>query len=248
MIRAIIIDDEKASRDVLNNYIQRYCPDVQVLAMADGVKNGLKVINEVNPELIFLDIEMKDGIGFDLLNEVGTIRFKIIFVSGFEKYAVRAFKYSASNYLLKPVNINELKEAVEKVRKEITALPEADNTKVLMEIINHKEKEIENIVVTDIKGFKILEISSIIKCEADGPCTKFFMTDDSVVISSKNLGFFSYLLESPHFMQVHKSFYISLRHIKGYISSTQTILLSGNQSVPLGDTHRAKFLQHFSRK
>jgi two-component system, LytTR family, response regulator len=248
MIKAIIIDDEKSSRDALNNYIIKYCRDVKIEAHADGVDNALKIIQEVHPDLVFLDIEMKDGLGFDLLNKIEKIDFRIIFVSGFEKYAVKAFKYSASDYLTKPVNITELVEAVEKVKKEINLQTEVKNTKVLMDIINHKEKEIRNIVITDLKGFKILELDDIIICQADGSCTLFNLIGNSNVSSSKNLGHFGYLLENSNFIQVHKSYYINLKHIKGYTSSTQTILLSENMSVPLGDTYRAKFLQYFGRK
>jgi len=248
MIKAIIIDDEKSSRDVLKNYLAKYCRDVIIEAQADGVENGLALIQQIHPDLIFLDIEMKDGLGFDLLNKIENIDFRIIFITGFEKYAVRAFKYSASDYLTKPVNINELTEAVEKVKKEISLQTELKNTKVLMDIINHKEKEIETIVIADSKGFKILEIANIIRCQADGPCTLFALSGNNTVSSSKNLGHFNYLLENSNFMQVHKSFYINLKHIKGYTGSNQTILLSENLSVPLGDTYRAKFLQNFGRK
>ena len=248
MIKAIIIDDEKSSREVLQNYLAKYCKDVIVEAQADGVDNALTMIKQIHPDLIFLDIEMKDGLGFDLLNKINTIDFRIIFVTGFEKYAVKAFKYSASDYLTKPVNINELIEAVEKVKKEINLQTELKNTKVLMDIINHKEKEIETIVITDLKGFKILEIANIIRCQADGPCTIFSLIGNISVSSSRNLGHYNYLLENSNFIQVHKSYYINLKHINGYTSSTQTIQLSDNITVPVGDTYRAKFLQYFGRK
>ena len=248
MIRAIIIDDNRSSRDTLNNYIAKYCKDVKIEAMAEGVNSALESISKFHPDLIFLDVEMKDGTGFDLLKQIKKIDFKIIFVTGFEKYAVEAFKYSASDYLLKPVNIDELVEAVEKVKEEIKLKTGSQNISALMEMINHQDKEIETIVISDSKGFKILQIKSIIKCKADGSCTQFYLTDISTVVSSKNLGYFNYLLENKIFLQVHKSNYINLQHVKGYISSEQTIQLSGNLTAPLGDTFKKDFLQYFNKK
>ncbi len=247
MIRAIIVDDNKSSRDTLNNYILKYCKDVKIETQAEGVNSGLESIYKCHPDLIFLDVEMKDGTGFDLLKQIKKIDFKIIFVTGFEKYAVMAFKYSASDYLLKPVNINELVEAVEKVKVEINLKTGSQNISALMDMVNHQDKEIETIVITDSKGFKILHIKSIIKCKADGSCTHFYLTDNSAVVSSKNLGYFDYLLENKFFLKVHKSNFINLQHVKGYISSDQTIQLSGNLTAPLGDTFKKAFLQHFNK-
>jgi two-component system, LytTR family, response regulator len=248
MIRAIIIDDEKKNRDVLNNYIAKYCKDIKVEASAGGVKEGLETIAETRPELVFLDVEMKDGTGFDLLNQIGKIDFKVIFVTGFEKYAVKAFKYSASDYLIKPVNISELVGAVEKVKEELKLKTETQNTRILMDIINHQEHEIDTIVISDSKGFKILQIKSIVKIKADGTCTHFYLADGNEVTSSKNLGFFNYLLDNKIFIQVHKSFYVNFTHVAEYISSEQTIKLSGELIAPLGDTFRKEFLQRFLKK
>ncbi len=248
MIHAIIIDDEKAGRDVLANYISKYCKNIKIEAMASGVKEGEEVISKVNPELVFLDVEMKDGTGFDLLNQIGTIDFRIIFVTAFEKYAVQAFKFSASDYLLKPVNITELIAAVEKVRGEIHLKTEALNTRILLDIINQKEKEIETVVLTDIKGFKILSISDIILIEADGNYTNFYLLGCKTAISSKNLGTYNYLLESHSFIQTHKSYYVNTNHIKEFISADLTILLSCDNKAPLSDTYHKAFMQKFLKK
>jgi two-component system LytT family response regulator len=248
MIKAIIIDDEKSNRDILNEYLIKYCKNVKVEAEAEGVKSSLDSIYSVCPDLVFLDVELKDESGFDILNQIRKINFKIIFVTGHREYAIKAFKYSASNYLLKPVNINELIDAVEKVSNEIKIETEYKNTQILMDIVNHQEKEIENIVITDSKGFKILQIKSIIKCQADGACTHFYLTDKTIIISSKNLGYFDYLLDSNIFIQVHRSVYINLLHVKEYISAEQTIYLSCNLNAPLGDHYKKIFLEHFNRK
>ncbi len=248
MIRAIIVDDEQSNRDVLIKYLSKYCKNVTVESTASGVEEGTELIAKSRPDLVFLDVEMKDGTGFDLLNKIGVIDFRIIFITAFEKYAVRAFKYSASDYLLKPVNIGELIIAVEKVNDEIKLKSETNNLAILMDIINHQEKEVDTIVITDSKGFKILQLKSIVKIQADGPCTHFFLIDNGMVTSSKNLGFFDYLLDSNNFIQVHKSYYVNFAHIKEYISVDQSINLSSGLSAPLGDTFRKNFIQRFLKK
>ncbi|MEI8201666.1 MAG: LytTR family DNA-binding domain-containing protein [Bacteroidota bacterium] len=248
MIHAIIIDDEIAGREVLANYISKYCKDIRIGATASGVNEGVELIIESNPELVFLDVEMKDGTGFDLLNQIGIIKFKVIFVTAYENYAVKAFKYSASDYLLKPVNITELIAAVEKVKDEINVKTETQNTKLLMDIINNQEKEINSIVITDSKGFKILQIKDIIMIKADGSCTHFYLSENKIVSSSKNLGFYNYLLEGKSFIRTHKSFFVNHTHIKEFINSEQTILLKENLAAPLGDTYHKQFTQRFLKK
>ena len=138
MIRAIIIDDEKASREILVTYISKYCKNIKIDGTAVGVVDGKEMIEKLRPDLIFLDIEMRDGTGFDMLNQITTIDFQIIFISATKQYAERAFKYSASEYILKPINIIHLITAVEKVKEAISLKMESQNIRLLIDIVNSR--------------------------------------------------------------------------------------------------------------
>ncbi|MEI8204782.1 MAG: LytTR family DNA-binding domain-containing protein [Bacteroidota bacterium] len=245
MIRAIIIDDEKASREILVTYITKYCKNIKIDGTAVGVVDGKDMIEKLRPDLIFLDIEMRDGTGFDMLNQITTIDFQIIFISATKQYAERAFKYSASEYILKPINIIHLITAVEKVKEAISLKMESQNIRLLIDIVNNQKNEIEKIVINNMKGFKILTLKDIVMIKGSGTYTDFYLSDSNVVDSYKNLGFYSYLLEDGKFIQVHKSYYINSSHIKEFLSTEQTVQLTGDLIVPLGETYRKEFAQRF---
>ena len=154
MIKTIIVDDEHPAREGLRNWLKEFCPDVDVLADAGSVKTAVESIYQHNPDLVFLDIELPDGDGFEMLRRLNRINFKIIFVTAFSEYAIKAFRFYATDYLLKPVNISELMEAVNKVRNE---LGNQRNNQNIMELLQHNTKfgnEFPVIVIPDKKGFK----------------------------------------------------------------------------------------------
>ena len=183
MIRTIIIDDEFPSRETLKNYLRDYCPVIQVVGEADSMKTGLEAIHLLQPDLLFLDVEMPNGNGFDLLRNLDRVSFKIIFVTAHSDYAVRAFRFFASDYLLKPVDILQLKEAVEKVRQEREKEIQGRNLEELIKYVSSREHEISNIVIPDKKGFTVIDLQDILYCEADSYCTHFHLTDDRRITS-----------------------------------------------------------------
>ena len=153
MIRAVIIDDEKLARDVISNYLQDYCQDVEVVATASSLKTAWSAIQKTSPDLVFLDIEMPDGNGFDLLNMFEKIDFKVIFVTAYSEYAIKAFRFSAIDYLLKPVKIDELIDAVARVRSTSTPGITSEIISSLLNNIRGNSPRQSTLIITNIKGF-----------------------------------------------------------------------------------------------
>jgi two-component system, LytTR family, response regulator len=247
MIRSVIVDDEKPSREVLCNYIRDFCPDVEIVATAGSLKTAIKIIRKVDPDLVFLDIELGDGKGFDLLESFENPGFRVIFITAYSEFAVKAFRFSAADYLLKPVKVDELKEAVEKVKNINGNSFSSDTFKVLLKNLSDASPSFSTIVVPHIKGFEVLKTSEIILCRADGYCTNFHLTGQRKVVSSKNLKQYEDLLPGDNFMRVHHSFIVNLTHVSSY-SKQGEILLTESNKASLGDAYKENFTRRFVRK
>lgn len=247
MIRAIVADDEAPSREVMSNYLRAYCPDVEVVATSASVKSTYRAIKQHNPDVVFLDIELPDGKGFDLLQMFEKINFRIIFVTAYSEYAINAFRVNAVDYLLKPVRIDELITAVDRIRRNISS--ETDNESVASLIRSMRESLSlqPTVVVSSIKGFEILKINEIIMCKADGYCTNFFLEGNRKVVSSKNLKHYEELLTKKNIVRVHHSYLVNLVHVKSYTRQGEIQLSEDNRAF-LGDSFKSSFTKLFSRK
>lgn len=245
MIRTVVVDDEQPSRDALCAYLRDYCPDVEIVAECNCVKTAFKAITESNAQLVFLDIEMPNGNGFDLLQMFEEPTFKVVFVTAYSEYAIKAFRFSATDYLLKPVKIDELMDAVSKTKNELMGkyLPVQD-LKALFQNLDDTQ-HMHNLVIPDQKGFKVLNPEKIIMCEADGYCTIFYSEGKDKTTSSKNLKHYEDFLAEYHFHRVNRSFLVNLKHVKGYTRQGE-ILLSENLACPLGDNYKCHFLKIFN--
>jgi len=246
MIRSIIVDDEKHSREVLKDQVTSYCTDIEVIDMAECLKAAKICIEEKHPDLVFLDIEMPNGSGFDLLKSFDKIFFKVVFVTGHNDLAIEAFSYSASHYLLKPVDPGELRQAVEKVRNEINREIEFTNTELLLQWAQSTQFTSNTIVIPHIDGFKVININEIICLKADSYCTEIILRGGRSMLSTRNLLHYDDLLQKRSFFRVHNSYLINLQHVREFIKDG-TIVLTENQSVPLGNTYRKRFLDFFGR-
>jgi two-component system LytT family response regulator len=247
ILRTIVVDDEKPSREVLCNYIKEYCPDLEVITTASSVKTAYKAIKKYSPDVVFLDIEMADGKGFDLLGMFRQIDFKVIFVTAYSEYAVKAFRFNAIDYLLKPVMIGELKEAVEKVKSAIEVNPGILNIASLISNFRNGSSHMPTLVIPHLKGFEVLKIAEIIMCQADGYCTNFFLVGNRKIISSKNLKYFDDMLEDQNIIRVHHSYLVNLNHVSGYTRQGEIILTEGLKAS-LGDSYKNYFMRSFGKK
>ena len=245
MIKAIIVDDEKPSREVIRKYLNDFCPnDVEVVGMAESLKTAMEMIRLHLPDLVFLDIDMPNGNGFDLLKEIQPIRFKVIFITAYSEFAIKAFRFYATDYLLKPVDIYELTDAVHKVKRELEKERDYSNVRALLDHHIRGSEVMNDLVVNNEEGFKIYKIDEIIYCQADTYCTHIFLTGDRKVVCTKNLKYYQSLLEEHRFIRTHNSYLVNLKHIISF-HHQGVIRLTGEIQVPLGQTYRKQFLLHF---
>lgn len=211
-MRTVIIDDEKKGRQILINFISRYAPQLSVIGEASCVEEGIKLIDTEKPDLVFLDIQMPDGTGFDLLGQVTYHKFKLIFCTSYDNYAVKAFRFSAIDYLLKPIDPDVFAAAIQKVLSETL-----DDLKPRLDTLNSNKKEFKRLALYAAEGISIVKIDEIIRCESSINYTRFILTDGSKILVSKTLKEYEDFLGGHGFVRVHKSHLVNINHIKKYI-------------------------------
>jgi two-component system, LytTR family, response regulator len=241
-IKTIVVDDEQFSREALIKCINDYCPEIEVVAECCSVDTAFKAINEYKPGLVFLDIEMPKGSGFDLLEMFNPPYFKVIFVTAYSTYAVQAFRCSAIDYLLKPVRVEELTDAVAKVIE--SNAPVSQQISVLLENLNARNQTNKKLAIFHTKGFDIIKTEEIILCEADGYCTKFYLFGEKQACSTHLIKYYEEILPKNQFMRVHNSFIVNIDHVKRYTSQGE-IILSEELHCPLSLSHKAEFIKVF---
>jgi len=212
MIRAIIIDDEEKARKTLSDSLSLYCKNINVIAQADGIKTGLNTIEKHSPDVVFLDIMMTDGSGFDLLELLPSINFDVIFVTASDKYAVKAFQFSAVDYILKPIKPQELLRAVGKLKESIGV--EAINKK--LEVLISNKNNFEKIALPALDGLYFVKIEDIARCESDGNYTTFFMNSGDKLVVTKLIKEYEEMLSPLSFYRIHKSHIINFKYIRKY--------------------------------
>ncbi len=217
MITAVIIDDEKKSVSTLTKFLEDYCPAVKVLGTADSAKTGKQLIMNTKPQLVFLDVEMPYGSGLDLLESFTTIEFETIFITAFNHYAINAFRYAALDFLLKPVNIPQLKEAVNRAIQRITEKSSVKNYRLLLENLKEHDAGEQKIVLTDSKGQHFIKLNDIMYCIADGSYTHVYLNDSKSFLSSRNLKEFEDMLPKSVFCRIHHGHLINIFQISKVI-------------------------------
>lgn len=245
-ITAIIIEDEKASRVTLQNYLVKYCPVVSVLAEAENIKEGHALIKKLHPDLVFLDIEMPYGNAFDLLEKFDSLDFELIFVTAFSKYALEALNLSASNYLLKPLDISQLIEAVEKVGKQLSEKQQVQTSNILLENLSIENKQLKKMVLPMLDGFEVVVLKDIIRCQANDNLTNIFLQDGTRRTVCRTLKFYEEVLQAYDFVRVHKSHMININYVKQYKKGKGgEVILSNGKEVPVSPSKKANFLEKF---
>jgi two-component system, LytTR family, response regulator len=243
MLRTLIIDDEYHIRDTLMNMLKMNCPDdVRVVGQASGVVSGIAAIKELHPELVLLDIQMKDGTGFDLLHGIPSIDFKVIFITAYDQYAVQAFRFSAVDYLLKPINPEQLKEAV---LRAVELIREHFNMqmKVLEENIKSTSNKNKKIILRTNESIHLLNLDNITCCDSDSSYTTIQTVEGKKIIVSRTLKEFEEMLTDSGFYRVHKSFLINLLHVKRFDRQEGGyIILTNDLKIPVASRKRDEML------
>lgn len=246
-IKAIIIDDEQASRQTLENYLGKYCADVEILALAESVKTGIEAIEKHQPNLIFLDVEMPYGNAFDLLEQVQEINFETIFVTAFSHYALKALNFSAAYYILKPIDIDELILAVDKVKKDLKAKSVVNHTRILIDNLQDIKKQNHKIVLPVLDGFEVVQVKDIIRCQGNSNFTDFHLLNGKKKVICRVLKHFEAILKDYGFMRVHKSHLVNLQHIQSYHKGSGGSLTMIDQSeVEVSINKKQELLQKFA--
>ena len=209
MITATIVDDEGDCCESLATLLQRYCPDVKILDICYSAPAALQSIKEQPPQILFLDIEMPFMHGFELLEKLGDVNFELIFTTSYDQYAIRAIRFSALEYLLKPVDREELQASVQKaIERRSHPLPH--QLEMLIEKIKHPSISINKIAIPTLEGFQLVMADSIIRCEADSNYTFLFLKDKRKLIASRNLKEVEEMLEDFAFIRVHNSYLVNI--------------------------------------
>jgi len=248
-LTAILVDDEQDSREVLGNYLQKYCPDVSLLAKCDSVKTGLQAIQEHQPNLVFLDIEMPYANGFDLLDQVEEINFETVFVTAYDNYAIKALNQSAAYYLLKPIDIDELIAAVEKIQHERTQTTYIQHASVLLENIKARNhNQVAKLMLPTLEGFEIIKPTDILYCEADNNFTKFHLTNNTQLLICRTLKYFEELLQDQPFVRIHRSHMINLEYVTRYTKGKGGFVTLNDQiELEIAPKKKSEFLASFMK-
>ena len=247
-LKTVIIDDEQNAVDFMISVIGEYCPDLEVAGYAGNVKEGVALIGRVKPELILLDVEMPDGSGFDLLEFFPEKDFDVVFITAFNHYAIKAIKFSAVDYILKPVNINEFIGSMKKVvqRKKETRTSVSDNYKVLIE--NLKTPTPSRLAIPTADGMEYLNPKEIIRIDADGSYSRFYLTGERKILVSRNLKEFQDLLGDRYFFRSHNSYLINLKYVKKYVRKDGGYIeMQDGSQAPVSRNRKDLFLIHMER-
>lgn len=246
MIKAIIIDDEVHCLETLSILLKEYCPEVQLMDQCHSAKKGLEAIEKCKPDLVFLDIEMPLMNGFELLEQLSSISFAIIFTTSYDQYAIKAIRFSALDYLLKPIDPKELISAVKKVRED-RHLPITEQFQMLLQQVHGKNSGFNKIAVPTSEGFELLPVEEVIYCEANDNYTHFFLKNKRKIIACRTL---KEIQEQLHdlsfFVRVHNSYLVNLNEVIKYVRGEGGyLIMSDGSSVNVSRSRKEALLKHF---
>jgi two-component system, LytTR family, response regulator len=243
-IKTIIVDDEQIAREVLGNYLKKYCPVIEIVGEAQNIKEAVPLIQALQPQLVFLDVEMPYGNAFDILEACQNLHFETIFVTAYAEYSLKALNRSASYYILKPIDITELVAAVNKVQLAILKVEEFNRTKILLENLKVKPEQ-QQIILPTLQGFDVIKTATIIKLQANGNFTDLYFTDGSSKMICKFLKHFDDLLDAP-FIRVHRSFIVNVNFIKSYSKSAGGyITLTDGSEIEVSASYKNELMKTF---
>ncbi len=245
MIKAVIIDDEEGAIRVLSNLLKEIDSDIEVMATAQNVPNGVLAINRSKPHVVFLDIEMPDYSGFELLEFFNDVDFEIIFTTAYSHYAIQAFEVSAIDYVLKPIQLDKLEAAVSKLKGKLNTQTIFDRLQTLK--TNLKDDKIKKIALPVSDGLLFINVEEIIHLDADGAYTKVWVRGGTNTLVSKNLKYFEDLLQNnTQFFRPHRSHIINVNYLKKYARHQESLILENNHEITLSK-NRKQIFEEFMR-
>lgn len=243
-IKSVIVEDEIAAREALKSYLIKYCPQIEIIGEAQNSKEGIELINSLQPQLVFLDVEMPYGNAFDVLEGCKDVIFETIFVTAFSEYSLKALNQSAAYYLLKPVSIEELILAVNKVQQHLQNKELINRNKIIVENYKHNKQELQQIILPTLEGFEVAKINEIVRLKGNGNFTDIYFANGTKKMVCRFLKHFDELLDKP-FIRVHKSHIINISYVKAY-NKGGFVTMNDNSDVEVSATYKTDFLNEFS--
>ncbi|MBK6937387.1 MAG: response regulator transcription factor [Chitinophagaceae bacterium] len=247
MINCVIIDDEPQNVRLLRNMLEMHCANVNVRATETDARAGIEIIREIQPQLVFIDVEMPHLNGFDVLKQLEPLSFEVIFVTAFSQYAVEAFEHNATGYITKPVNAEKLQAAV------ITAIKRIEEKAINRNLfsllaLNAKQEVPDKIPLSTSGGLLFVKLNDIMYCESSGNYTSFFLNDEKKIVVSRQLGEYEKLLPDSTFIRIHDKYIINLYYIKEYIKgSGGDVMLENGKELPVATRRKEDFLARFEK-
>ena len=247
-LKAIIIDDEKPVVSLLLGMVGQFCDGVVVVATANSVKTGVKLIRNFNPDLIFLDINLGDGSGFDLLEQLGEKIPMVVFITAYDEYAVKAFKFSAIDYVMKPINLEEIEAAVQKCRNQIEKENLSEKLKIFLQNMDEPNSEEKKIVLKTAESIHIVKVGEIIRCESDHNYTEFYLTGARKLLVSRTLKEYDEMLVDYGFFRTHQSHLININFISRFDKADGgELVLADKSRVPVSKRKRDELFELFEK-
>ncbi len=245
MTTAILIDDDANLRAGMRQMLSRYAPDIVIIGEADSVLSGVETVNRLKPQVLFLDIQLTDGTGFDLLEQLaeinGKITSQVVFITAHEQYAIKAFRFSALDFLLKPVDPEELQKVIEKIEDVLSKSGNYAHIDLLLENIRRKVDNFKRIALSTSDGIHLFEISDIIRCESEDNYTKFYIKNNKPILISKTLKEYEELLTEHGFERIHQSHLINLAYLKSYIKKDGGyVVMADNSNLPISQRKKER--------
>jgi two-component system LytT family response regulator len=243
MTNVVIIDDEPDGRNALRIAIEKYFPDLSILGIFETPHAGIDGISKLDPDLVFMDIQMPGMSGFDVLKHIFPFQFEVIFVTAFDQYAIKAIRFGALDYLLKPVDIDDLREAIERAKERILQKGSTFNYQSVLHNVSHRNGKTERIAVPTADGIEFFQIDDIIYCKADGSYTSIVLKGKISKIVSRNLKDFEIFFIDEGFCRVHHSFLINIKHVKKYVKGEGGyVVMTDDHHVDISRRKKEEFM------
>jgi two-component system, LytTR family, response regulator len=242
MLKTVIIEDEKNSQELLKDIITEYCPSLELCGIAASVSEAILLLEEIQPDLVFLDVDLIGGNGFDLLDQTSYKDFKVIMTTAHEQYAIKAFKYDVSEYLLKPYSPSDVIKVIDKLKSKIQEEQLFQNI-ISGNRVQSKNVSTQKLTISTSTGIAIYAIDTIVRLEAESSYTSLYFTDRKSVLASKTLKDFEQLLPKDKFFRTHDSHLINVDRVKEYVKESNSIILDNGDSVPVSKRKKQEFLE-----
>lgn len=245
MVAAVLIDDDANLRNGMKSLLARYAPEIKIIGEADSVLTGVETMKLLEPQVVFMDIQLGDGTGFDILEEIANQKGKssshIVFITAHEQYAIKAFRFSALDFLLKPVDPEELEKVILKIKDTLSKKDNYAHIDLLLENIRKKVDNFKRIALSTSDGIHLFEISDIIRCESEDNYTKFHIKNNKPILISKTLKEYEELLTEHGFERIHQSHLINLSYLKSYIKKDGGyVVMADNSNLPISQRKKER--------